>query len=69
MFEWSFEWDCRLQISLPTGMSGKLKTPSSCIVGSPWVPGYFKIHVIILLQYNTYMYNFKTFRFMFEKLP
>ena len=36
MFEWSFEWDCRGQISLPTGMGGKLKTPSSCTVpGQP----------------------------------
>ena len=32
MFEWSLEWDCRGQISLPTGMGGKLKTPSSCTV-------------------------------------
>ena len=27
MFEWSLEWDCRGQISLPTGMPGKLKSP------------------------------------------
>ena len=32
MFEWSLEWDCRGQISLPTGMGGKLKTTSSCTV-------------------------------------
>ena len=32
MFEWSLEWDCRGQISLPTGMGGKLKIPSSCTV-------------------------------------
>ena len=32
MFEWNLEWDCRGQISLPTGMGGKLKNPSSCTV-------------------------------------
>ena len=39
MFEWSLEWDCRGQISLPTGMGGKLKTPLSCTVhaGLGWV--------------------------------
>ena len=31
MFEWSLEWDCRGQMSLPTGMGGKLKTPLSYI--------------------------------------
>ena len=34
MFEWSHEWDCRGQISLPTGMGGKLKTPLAALYGS-----------------------------------
>ena len=34
LFEWSLEWDCRGQISLPTGMGGKLKKPSSCTVNT-----------------------------------
>ena len=32
MFEWSLEWDCKEQISLPTGTDGKLKPDSSCTV-------------------------------------
>ena len=50
MFECSLEWDCRGQISLPTGMGGKLKTSLSCTVGQ----GNFKIlsekHILLNLM-------------------
>ena len=46
MFEWSLEWDCRGQISLPTGMGGKLKTSSSCtVVYQDWYSINFSLQV------------------------
>ena len=46
IFEWSLEWDCRGQISLPTGMGGKVKNPSSCTVAVSHSDLYYMYPVV-----------------------
>ena len=60
MFEWSLEWDCRGQISLPTGMGGKLKNPSSCTVHENMVL------FTSFINYKSLLDNHCSFYFPFE---